>query len=203
MFNLCRNYTIPGLTCASNEEILSILKHGEVYGAVYFQDQAINLKQFKNYASSRTTYKFELIAPDEKIYHDINIKPIEIQVVSGLFGTDESTYSFYSYDYTLDSIGPAKSGEGLVLFSFYTSDNKSNYYLTYISILDVVSNVGGLMQILMAIATILVPLYTSRERDIETLNQIFSFYSSTSQNIEDTHKKKFVHMLHYIKNSFL
>lgn len=178
--------------CKSKEEIIyqwrntSLNEKFSYYAYIFFSDWRINLRNFGDYASPKIASKYLRFDITTKQTMYVYLKPVDINIDSGWFTSDNSFYRFYVYDYTetIVQVSDWANGDfGTVSFIFYVSDNKDNYYLTYMKVMDAISNIGGTMQIVLFFLAICAPLYTNKQKYEETLNEIFNFYYNSKNNL--------------------
>lgn len=173
---LCQNTSTNSTFCATHNQIMNEFGTSNLYASVFFTDKTLKLKQYLDYAQLKITNKYSLLDASTILLLYAFLKPVDIYITSGWFGQNSFYFSYLTYDYVETTFQTAQPGAGYVKYIFYISDKRDNYFLTYTSIPDVVSNVGGFLQIIVFIGFFLAPLYTSTQRDENTLNHLFNFY---------------------------
>lgn len=176
-FYRCTNSTENNNSCATQEEISQKIYSEYFYAAIYFEDKTLNLENYQNFASLKISNKYTLFTLNTQITIYIFLKSINIIIDSGLITSEKTNYRYVVYDYVESTFEVIEEGKGNVEFLIYASDKTDNYLLIYLKIIDVMSNIGGLMQIILFFISILEPLTHNRKYE-EAINEVFSFYAS-------------------------
>jgi len=105
-----------------------------------------------------------------------------------LIGYDKSNSDS---DYKVDDNGTNKVvSSGIYATTIYITKDHNKYNLSYIKVQDLVANVGGIIQVLMVICSILSVHMNSFKRDLDVLNSLFIFKMTNPDEVFFSTDKK-------------
>lgn len=180
--DLCQNKSssssssLSSKTCLSYEEQVLFLEK-KVFN-FYIQSNKINTKDYLNPILTTINNVYFIFDVNQFKYNEIYYKTAAILSTNGwLFDNIITEYGIY-YDYThIDNsvILDRTTDKSISKTNIFISRKQRIFERKYISLMDIVSNLGGVIEIIIIIARILTSTISKKMINIDLMNRIFEF----------------------------
>ena len=143
--------------CKSDEEINQYFQQNVQLLYLYFINNYINVLDYDN-PSNKFFYRIEnILVNDQYTENDLNINPALIKSNVGLFF--DSIKEDYSYSFDRNDVYTGTYDGVYTVYGFFLKNMMVYYERTYKKIQDVVSDIGGIHQVVTIIAVCLNSIY--------------------------------------------
>ncbi len=200
-FTKCENSTEKNLNknyCKSENEINEILNGGSI--GLFFPDNSFNQRNYKNPYKSYVKNLYQGFSINN--FEDISlyIKLVEIITDTGYFFDDKKSIFFSSYDYMKNNIIYFQNINNFLSLSINVSTKREIYRRSYIKLQTIISNVGGMLKIVLLIGEYSVYFI----RMLLYKNYILEFFNLDESviRLKEVRKKYQLKGNHSIKNHF-
>ena len=200
-FTKCENSTEKNLNnnfCKSENEINEILNGGSI--GLFFPDNSFNQINYNNPYKSYVKNLYQGFSINN--FEDISlyIKLVEIITDTGYFFDDKKSIFFSSYDYMKNNIIYFQNINNFLSLSINVSTKREIYRRSYIKLQTIISNVGGMLKIVLLIGEYSVYFI----RMLLYKNYILEFFNLDESviRLKEVRKKYQLKGNHSIKNHF-